>query len=98
MYTAGSILKTIPVSRICSERGRRHDFFVRRNFRILPDHASLLYALLPAGDTHGTNGPGGKDAVRWLNKEWANVHRLKQDGVPIIGFTWYSLQDQVDWD
>ena len=37
-------------------------------------------------------------AVQWLKKEWANVHRLKQDGVPIIGFTWYSLQDQVDWD
>ncbi len=45
-----------------------------------------------------TNGLGGLDAVKWLNKEWANVHRLKQDGVPIVGFTWYSLQDQVDWD
>jgi beta-glucosidase/6-phospho-beta-glucosidase/beta-galactosidase len=45
-----------------------------------------------------TNDLGGKDAVKWLQKEWANVHRLKQDGVPIIGFTWYSLQDQVDWD
>ncbi len=38
------------------------------------------------------------DAIKWLKKEWANVHRLKQDGVPIVGFTWYSLQDQVDWD
>jgi beta-glucosidase/6-phospho-beta-glucosidase/beta-galactosidase len=38
------------------------------------------------------------DAVKWLKKEWANVHRLKQDGVPLIGFTWYSLTDQVDWD
>lgn len=38
------------------------------------------------------------NAVRWLYKEWANVHRLKQDGVPLVGFTWYSLQDQVDWD
>jgi beta-glucosidase/6-phospho-beta-glucosidase/beta-galactosidase len=38
------------------------------------------------------------DAVTWLYKQWANVHRLKQDGVPIVGFTWYSLQDQVDWD
>ena len=28
----------------------------------------------------------------------ANVHRLKHDGVPIVGFTWYSLLDQVDWD
>jgi beta-glucosidase/6-phospho-beta-glucosidase/beta-galactosidase len=38
------------------------------------------------------------DSVEWLYKEWANVHRLKQDGVPIIGFTWYSLLHQVDWD
>jgi beta-glucosidase/6-phospho-beta-glucosidase/beta-galactosidase len=45
-----------------------------------------------------TNGLGGVNAVKWLRKEWANVHRLKQDGVPIVGFTWYSLQDQVDWD
>ncbi len=37
-------------------------------------------------------------APAWLKKEWANVHRLKQDGVPILGFTWYSLTDQVDWD
>lgn len=34
----------------------------------------------------------------WLFKQWANVHRLKHDGVPIIGFTWYSLLHQVDWD
>lgn len=38
------------------------------------------------------------NAVRWLKKEWANVHRLKREGVPLVGFTWYSLQDQVDWD
>ena len=37
-------------------------------------------------------------SVEWLLKQWANVHRLKHDGVPIIGFTWYSLTDQVDWD
>ncbi len=38
------------------------------------------------------------DSVEWFYKEWANVHRLKQDGVPIVGFTWYSLTHQVDWD
>jgi len=37
-------------------------------------------------------------AVSWLWKEWCNMALLKQDGVPIIGFTWYSLTDQVDWD
>jgi beta-glucosidase/6-phospho-beta-glucosidase/beta-galactosidase len=38
------------------------------------------------------------NAVDWFYKEWTNVHRLKQDGVPIMGFTWYSLTHQVDWD
>ena len=24
--------------------------------------------------------------------------RVRNSGVPIVGFTWYSLTDQVDWD
>ncbi len=38
------------------------------------------------------------NSVRWLQTQWANVRRLKRDGIPIHGFTWYSLTDQVDWD
>jgi hypothetical protein len=26
------------------------------------------------------------------------VLRVRNDGVPILGFTWYSLIDQMDWD
>jgi beta-glucosidase/6-phospho-beta-glucosidase/beta-galactosidase len=37
-------------------------------------------------------------AEQWLRKEWANMVLLKQDGIPIMGFTWYSLVDQMDWD
>ncbi len=37
-------------------------------------------------------------AVGWLKKEWSNIYRFKQDGFPIVGFTWFSLLDQVDWD
>lgn len=37
-------------------------------------------------------------SLDWLKKQWANVYRLKEDGVPVVGFTWYSLVDQVDWD
>jgi len=36
-------------------------------------------------------GPG------WMWKTWQNVESLRKEGVPVIGFTWYSLQDQVDW-
>jgi beta-glucosidase/6-phospho-beta-glucosidase/beta-galactosidase len=38
------------------------------------------------------------NSVAWLHKEWANVYRFKQDNFPIVGFTWFSLIDQVDWD
>ncbi len=37
-------------------------------------------------------------AVTWLWKQWVNVLRMRRDGVPVLGFTWYSLTDQVDWD
>jgi hypothetical protein len=26
------------------------------------------------------------------------VLRVRNDGIPVVGFTWYSLTDQVDWD
>jgi beta-glucosidase/6-phospho-beta-glucosidase/beta-galactosidase len=49
-------------------------------------------------ETNLNEGPKGDEAVKWLWKEWANVLRVRNDGVPIVGFTWYSLTDQVDWD
>lgn len=49
-------------------------------------------------ETNLWQGPKGDEAVNWLWKEWANVLRVRNDGVPIVGFTWYSLTDQVDWD
>ncbi|MDO7846582.1 family 1 glycosylhydrolase [Hymenobacter sp. M29] len=49
-------------------------------------------------ETNIWQGPHGDEAVNWLWKEWANVLRVRNDGVPMVGFTWYSLTDQVDWD
>ena len=49
-------------------------------------------------ETNMAQGPLGTEAVDWLWKEWANVLRVRNCGVPIVGFTWYSLTDQVDWD
>jgi beta-glucosidase/6-phospho-beta-glucosidase/beta-galactosidase len=48
-------------------------------------------------ETNLCQGPNGDEAVNWLWKEWANLLRLRNDGIPIVGFTWYSLTDQVDW-
>jgi hypothetical protein len=47
---------------------------------------------------HAETNIAEPQAVKWLIKEWAQMVRLKEDGIPIVGFTWYSLTDQVDWD
>jgi hypothetical protein len=49
-------------------------------------------------ETNLVQGPNGDEAVLWLWKEWANVLRLRNVGIPTVGFTWYSLTDQIDWD
>jgi beta-glucosidase/6-phospho-beta-glucosidase/beta-galactosidase len=45
-----------------------------------------------------TNLADSEKAPDWLYKEWMNMLRLQRDGAPIVGFTWYSLTDQMDWD
>ena len=45
-----------------------------------------------------TNVFEDQDAPMWLWKQWINVMRIRRDGVPVLGFTWYSLTDQIDWD
>lgn len=49
-------------------------------------------------ETNFRQGHEGSEAVNWLWKAWANVMLVRNEGVPIVGFTWYSLTDQVDWD
>jgi beta-glucosidase/6-phospho-beta-glucosidase/beta-galactosidase len=49
-------------------------------------------------ETNYQEGARGSEAVDWLWKQWAQVLRVRNSGVPIVGFTWYSLTDQVDWD
>lgn len=38
------------------------------------------------------------EAPMWLWKQWMNILKMRRDGVAVLGFTWYSLIDQVDWD
>jgi beta-glucosidase/6-phospho-beta-glucosidase/beta-galactosidase len=45
-----------------------------------------------------TNRLDASDAPRWLWRQWHNVQLLRRAGVPLIGFTWYSLTDQIDWE
>lgn len=49
-------------------------------------------------ETNLQQGPAGDEAVQWLWKTWANIQQLRLEGLPILGMTWYSLTDQIDWD
>ena len=44
-----------------------------------------------------TNKMDADGAPRWLWRQWHNVQLLANSGVPLVGFTWYSLTDQIDW-
>ncbi len=37
-------------------------------------------------------------AVDWLTETWNEAVALAEDGIPVAGYCWYSLTDQVDWD
>jgi beta-glucosidase/6-phospho-beta-glucosidase/beta-galactosidase len=45
-----------------------------------------------------TNTFSAEEAPGWLWKQWINILKMRADGVPVLGFTWYSLIDQIDWD
>jgi beta-glucosidase/6-phospho-beta-glucosidase/beta-galactosidase len=44
-----------------------------------------------------TNKMDAQGAPRWLWRQWHNVQLLSKAAVPLVGFTWYSLTDQIDW-
>ncbi|MBV8092786.1 MAG: glycoside hydrolase family 1 protein [Acetobacteraceae bacterium] len=56
-------------------------------------HIPLLHT-----ETNWPQGPQGDEAVTWLFRQFACAMRLRRSGVPLLGFTWYSLGDQTDWD
>jgi beta-glucosidase/6-phospho-beta-glucosidase/beta-galactosidase len=45
-----------------------------------------------------TNKMSAGEAPGWLHGQWACVRELRRSAIPVMGFTWYSLIDQVDWD
>jgi beta-glucosidase/6-phospho-beta-glucosidase/beta-galactosidase len=45
-----------------------------------------------------TSVPGTVEArVRWLEDSLALVHRLRSEGIPLVGYTWWPLFSLLDW-
>lgn len=63
----------------------------------VPVSALMYQYLLDSGMTREEYEWFGRNQVK-ANCVMGNDYDIRQDGVNIIGFTWYSLTDQVDWD
>ena len=46
---------------------------------------------------HCETNRASPNAVEWLDRQWSELLGLRAAGVPVHGFTWYSLTDQIDW-
>ncbi len=90
-----------------------NDYYGRNERMLLPDGSTIQGEDLMGwyGITKGyyqryfrpvmhteTNVMVAEEAPRWLWKQFQNVLRMRGDGIPVVGFTWYSLTDQIDWD
>lgn len=60
-----------------------HDYYLRYHKPVMHTETNTFDAAL---------------APTWLWKQWINIMKMRADGVPVLGFTWYSLIDQIDWD
>lgn len=41
---------------------------------------------------------GNGKAANWLKQTWGQAHHLRHQGIPVVGYIWFSLTDQIDWD
>ena len=49
-------------------------------------------------ETNLREGTGSADGADWLWRQWESLYHVRNSGLPTVGFTWYSLTDQIDWD
>ena len=53
---------------------------------------------IPLMVTETSAGGGDGDKVAWLEKSVHDVRRLRAEGFPVIGYTWWPVIDHLDWD
>ena len=53
---------------------------------------------IPLMVTETSAGGGDEDKLAWLQKSVNDVRRLRAEGFPVIGYTWWPVFDHLDWD
>jgi beta-glucosidase/6-phospho-beta-glucosidase/beta-galactosidase len=60
--------------------------------------ATDCYARFRVPLFHCETNHAGDGAVAWLKQQWEDVLALRGAGIPVKGFTWYSLTDTIGWE
>jgi beta-glucosidase len=74
--------------------GRRTSARGRRGLRSLAREYHERYRV-PLFHCETIRAP--RHAESWLAEQFEDVLSLRREGIPVHGFTWYSLTDQMDW-
>ncbi len=53
---------------------------------------------IPLMVTETSAGGGDGDKIAWLEKSVHDVRRLRAEGFPLVGYTWWPVIDHLDWD
>ncbi len=53
---------------------------------------------VPLMVTETSVGGHDGDKIAWLERSVADVRRLRAEGFPLIGYTWWPAIDHLDWD
>jgi beta-glucosidase len=65
-------------------------------YRAAQDYWSEYH--IPLMITETSAGGGDTDKLAWLEKSINDVRRLRAEGFPVIGYTWWPVLDHLDWD
>lgn len=64
---------------------------------IARDYFDRYHRPLMITETNALDRGSGESAT-WLKQTWSQAQHLRRQGVPVVGYTWFSLTDQIDWD
>jgi beta-glucosidase len=65
-------------------------------YRAAQDYWSQYH--IPLMITETSAGGADVDKIAWLEKSVHDVRRLRAEGFPVIGYTWWPVFDHLDWD
>jgi beta-glucosidase len=65
-------------------------------YRAAQDYWSQYH--IPLMITETSAGGADVDKIAWLEKSVNDVRRLRAEGFPVIGYTWWPVFDHLDWD